>query len=111
EAGRFDSSGNLVGRPFFGAATSATENQARVGMNAAGNFDITWVKGSGSEINVARLSPDGTWLSTNTFSVPNSGVSGPSVALDNLNNAVVAYGTNSGLPGGGFHVKARRVFD
>src|SRR5262249_22659135 len=68
-----------------------------------------WEQQLGTEIRVARFSSDGTWLTTNAWSSPGAGVTEPSVALDNVNNAVVAYGMNSAL-GGGFHAMARRGF-
>jgi hypothetical protein len=109
EARMYNSSGNFVKQLFFGANSTDMERLASVGMNALGNFDIAWEQELGTEIRVARFSSDGTWLTTNAFSSPGAGVTSPSVSLDNVNNAVVAYGTNSAL-GGGFHAMARRVF-
>src|SRR5262249_2766582 len=109
EARMYDSSGNFVRQPFFGAITGDVEIQSSVAINVFNNFDIAWDKGSGTEVRVAQFSRDGTLLSTSAFSSPGAGVTHPSVALDNFNNAVVAYGTNSSQGDGG-HAKARRVF-
>jgi hypothetical protein len=95
----FDSSGNFVKAPTFGATTGTDdESEASVAMDHLGDFVIAYTRQNHAttdmEIDVAQFTTGGNLIATNAIGNRFDRVSAPSVAMDDFSNVVVAYDFN-----------------